>query len=214
MKISANLRKHTKIASVSSRLKELMKSKNLRQIDILNLAKPFCVANGVKLEKNDLSQYVSGKVEPKDEKLHILSLALSVTELWLKGYDVPMTTRAEYLGDEENPYEEEISEALESMPLETQIPFSYFARVCAMNPYKAKNFLEQLPLDEGLGSLPDQKEAPTLTEKDRRSGIEKNMNILRIAGRDGSFEERVLTDEQMATVKAFLNLLPDASDDL
>ena len=67
-----------------------MDSKNLRQIDILNLAKPFCVAQNVKLGKNDLSQYVSGKVQPKDDKLHILSQALSVTELWLRGYDVPM----------------------------------------------------------------------------------------------------------------------------
>ena len=65
-----------------------------------------------------------------------------------------------------------------------------------------------------LGEEPEQKETPTLTEKDRRNGIANNMNVLRIAGRDGSFEERVLTDDQMATVKAFLNLLPDASDDL
>ena len=56
--------------------------------------------------------------------------------------------------------------------------------------------------------------APTLTEKGVRSGVVRNMNILRIAGRDGSFEERVLTDDQLATVRAFLNLLPDASDDL
>lgn len=56
--------------------------------------------------------------------------------------------------------------------------------------------------------------APTLTEKGERSGVVSNMNILRIAGRDGSFEERVLTDDQLATVRAFLNLLPDASDDL
>lgn len=56
--------------------------------------------------------------------------------------------------------------------------------------------------------------ALTLTEKGERSGVVGNMNILRIAGRDGSFEERVLTDEQLATVKAFLKLLPDACDDL
>lgn len=39
-------------------------------------------------------------------------------------------------------------------------------------------------------------------------------NIVRIAGRDGSYEERVLTDEQIAALKVLLNQLPDASGDL
>lgn len=56
--------------------------------------------------------------------------------------------------------------------------------------------------------------APTLTKKDECSGVVSDMNVVRIAGRDGSFEERILSDEQLSTVKAFLNLLPDASDDL
>ena len=56
--------------------------------------------------------------------------------------------------------------------------------------------------------------APTPTERGERDGIVGNMNILRIAGRDGSFEERVLTDEQLVAIKAFLKLLPDACDEL
>jgi len=89
-------------------------------------------------------------------------------------------------------------------------------RICDALHLIPSNFLSR---DEDFSEdeeylLSRREKAPALTEKDRRSGIEKNMNILRIAGRDGSFEERVLTDDQMATVKAFLNLLPDASDDL
>ena len=76
-------------SNTSMRLKELMTERNLRQIDILNAAKPFCSQYGVKLEKNDLSQYVNGKVEPGQEKLTILGLALNVSETWLMGYDVP-----------------------------------------------------------------------------------------------------------------------------
>lgn len=41
-----------------------------------------------------------------------------------------------------------------------------------------------------------------------------NANILRMAGRDGTFIERVLTDDQMAAIKAMLNAMPDASGDL
>lgn len=41
-----------------------------------------------------------------------------------------------------------------------------------------------------------------------------NRNIIRIAGRDGSYEERTLTDEQVAALKVLLSQLPDASGDL
>lgn len=39
-------------------------------------------------------------------------------------------------------------------------------------------------------------------------------NIIRIAGRDGSYEERILTDDQIAAIKIILSQLPDASGDL
>ncbi len=78
-----------KIATTADRLKELMKNRGLRQVDILEKAHPFCEKYGVKLGKNDLSQYVNGKVEPGQEKLSILGLALEVSEAWLMGYDAP-----------------------------------------------------------------------------------------------------------------------------
>lgn len=37
-----------------------------------------------------MSQYVSGRTEPGQDKLTILGLALNVSEAWLMGYDVPM----------------------------------------------------------------------------------------------------------------------------
>jgi len=77
-----------KSSSTSERLKQIMNERSLRQVDILEAAKPFCEKYGVKLAKNDLSQYVSGKVEPGQEKLTILGLALNVSETWLMGYDV------------------------------------------------------------------------------------------------------------------------------
>ncbi len=79
-----------KSSNTSERLKQLMKDRSLRQVDVLNMAKPFCDEHNVKLGKNDLSQYVSGKVEPGQEKLAILGNTLGVSEAWLMGYDVPM----------------------------------------------------------------------------------------------------------------------------
>ena len=39
-------------------------------------------------------------------------------------------------------------------------------------------------------------------------------NVIRIAGRNGSYEERVLSDEQLSALKAIIAQMPDASDDL
>lgn len=75
--------------NTASRLNSLMKERNLRQVDILRKCKPFCEKYNVKLGRNDLSQYVNGKSEPRQEKLSILGLALNVDEAWLMGYDVP-----------------------------------------------------------------------------------------------------------------------------
>ena len=73
------------------RLRTLMQMRNLKQIDILKLCEPYCKKYNVKLNKNDLSQYVNGKVEPGQFKLTVLSHALNVSEAWLMGFDVPMT---------------------------------------------------------------------------------------------------------------------------
>ena len=79
-----------KTTSTADRLNEIMRERNIKQIDILRAAQPFCEKYTVKLAKNDLSQYVNGKVEPGQEKLTILGLALNVSEAWLMGCDGPM----------------------------------------------------------------------------------------------------------------------------
>lgn len=75
--------------TTADRLKQIMSERGLKQVDILEACKPYCETYGVQLKKNDLSQYVSGKVEPKQDKLSILGMALNVNEVWLMGYNVP-----------------------------------------------------------------------------------------------------------------------------
>lgn len=79
-----------KTSSTALRLNEYMQEKGLKQIDIIKRAKPFCIEYGIKLSKSDLSQYVSGKVEPGQNKLYVLARALNVSEAWLMGYDVSL----------------------------------------------------------------------------------------------------------------------------
>jgi transcriptional regulator with XRE-family HTH domain len=66
-----------------------MEERNLKQVDIIKKCEPYCEKYNVKLTKNYLSQYVSGKVEPGQHTLSILGMALDVNEAWLMGYDVP-----------------------------------------------------------------------------------------------------------------------------
>ena len=75
--------------NTSIRLKQLMSECGLRQVDILKKAQPYCKKYNINLGRNDISQYISGKVEPSQQKLSLLAESLNVNEVWLMGYDVP-----------------------------------------------------------------------------------------------------------------------------
>lgn len=75
--------------STAQRLQQVMNEKNIKQVDILKMAEPYCKKYDVKLNKSDISQFVNGKNEPGQWKLTVLGLALNVSEAWLMGYDVP-----------------------------------------------------------------------------------------------------------------------------
>ena len=77
------------MATTAERLKQIMRERGLRQVDVLELTKPYSERFLVKINKSDLSQYVSGKTTPGQWKLTILGLALNVNEGWLMGLDVP-----------------------------------------------------------------------------------------------------------------------------
>ena len=65
------------------RLRQSMKEKNLKQIDIMRAAEE----KGIKLGKSHISQYVSGKTIPRDNILKVLAEILEVDAGWLKGND-------------------------------------------------------------------------------------------------------------------------------
>lgn len=58
-------------------------------------------------------------------------------------------------------------------------------------------------VDYLMGVTEEQKETPTPVSEDER-------NVVRMAGRDGSYVVRRLSDEQYAAFKALLEQLPDA----
>lgn len=68
----------------AERLNQAMKNKGLKQVDLIRAAN----ANGIKLGKSHISQYVSGKTVPRAAVLHFLAETLCVDEKWLSGQTV------------------------------------------------------------------------------------------------------------------------------
>lgn len=83
------------MATSTERINQIMKEKRLRQIDVLNLAKPLQEKYNIKFSKSHLSQYVNGKSNPDNQKIFLLSKVFGVTEAWLLGYDVHRYERLE-----------------------------------------------------------------------------------------------------------------------
>lgn len=73
--------------NTAQRLARIMSERNLRQVDILKKSEKFQKELGIKLGKSALSQYVSGKSIPDQDKLVLLAKTLDVSEAWLMGYD-------------------------------------------------------------------------------------------------------------------------------
>lgn len=70
-----------RIATFAERIKEYMNTYDIKAVD---LAKRFHVS------RSTISQYVSGTVVPKRDRLVLIADALNIDPLWLMGYDVPI----------------------------------------------------------------------------------------------------------------------------
>jgi transcriptional regulator with XRE-family HTH domain len=75
-----------RISTVAERLKEAMRLANKKQIDLVR-------ETGI--ERGAISRYLAGKYEPKQTAINKLAIALDVSEMWLWGYDVPMSRTKE-----------------------------------------------------------------------------------------------------------------------
>lgn len=69
------------VAKISDRLQEAMNIRGLKQVDLVERTQ---------IPKGSISQYVSGFVEPKSDRIYLLANALSVNPVWLMGIDAPM----------------------------------------------------------------------------------------------------------------------------
>lgn len=85
----------------AERLRQVMREKGLKQVDVIRLVQSLEENDRVKLGKSHISQYLSGKTEPRMEVMKALSKALEVNQLWLLGEDVSMELESEVQNKEE-----------------------------------------------------------------------------------------------------------------
>ena len=70
-----------KKVEIKDRIKEALEKREITQTEL---------ADKAKIDKGQLSSYISGKYKPRQNNIDALSSALNVNEAWLMGFDVPM----------------------------------------------------------------------------------------------------------------------------
>ena len=109
-----------KTSTTAERLQQIMDERNLKQVDVLALAQPYCKKYGVSLGKTALSQYITGKFQPGQDRLQILGLALNVSEAWLMGFDVPREKQSAPTDEKSGERTEEYIELFNQLNAEQQ----------------------------------------------------------------------------------------------
>ena len=82
-----------KMDTVSGRLKEILKIRDITQLDFVQMASPLFREHGVKLSPSKFNQYVTGKSTPDQGIILLLAEALDVNPAWLAGWDAPMKAK-------------------------------------------------------------------------------------------------------------------------
>lgn len=85
------------------RLKKAMEYRQMKQIELVE-------ATGI--GKSAISQYLSGKIVPKQDKIYLIAKALGVNEGWLMGYNIPMERSKIPLAQQD---EKDIAKIIEQM---------------------------------------------------------------------------------------------------
>ena len=80
------MKQNERVARLQDRLKEALSIRGIKAIEL---------SRRTDVPKGAISYYLLGKSSPKADRLHVISVALDVSEAWLLGYDVPMTRTAE-----------------------------------------------------------------------------------------------------------------------
>lgn len=128
-----------KVDSTAHRLEIILEEKGWSQAELLKRCEAYLKALNVKMNKSDISQFISGKYAPKQDKLYVLSKALGVSPAWLMGLDISK--------DGTVARQEEVKQPR---------MVSVYGRVAAGQPIEAiEEILDTVPLSSGMSEADD-----------------------------------------------------------
>ena len=75
------MKKTERVSRLQDRLREALEVRAMKAIEL---------SEKTGIPKGAISYYLSGKSQPKADRLNQISVALEISEAWLLGYDIPM----------------------------------------------------------------------------------------------------------------------------
>lgn len=117
-----------RVSTTPDRLREAMQLSGKKQIDLVR-------STGI--DKGSISNYLSGRYEPKQEAIYKLALALNVSEMWLWGYDVPM----------ERPPEQKYNDVISNIVVRLRVDNNFLLtvqKIYNLDPQKLSGLLHLL----------------------------------------------------------------------
>lgn len=174
------------INTIGERIKQLRKQMSMTQQEF---------ADRIGIKRNTVAQYETGKNQPLDAVISLICREFHINEAWLR------TGIGEMKADLS--VKEELDQIFKDVLKAAPDKKSAFLAALAAQPPEFFDAIAQVCLDtiERMKPMWEAKAPPKL-------------HVVKIAGRDGSYEERHLTDDEVAELQAKLDQLPDASDDL
>lgn len=172
---------------MNNRISEVRRKSGLNQQEF---------ANKIGLTKNFISLLETGNRIPSDRTISAICREFSVNEAWLR------TGNGEMFRQETR--DEQIASFIGDLMRDEPDSFrKAFVSALAELSYEDWKVLERIAtaVAEKASQSEEQKPAP-------------RSNIVKMAGRDGSYQELELTDQQLSDLKQRIDSLPDVPEDL
>lgn len=171
-----------------NRIKEVRKSAGLTQQEF---------ADRLGISRSNIGNYESGSRVPIDAAVKLICDKFNINEAWLR------TGIGEMKADLS--VREELDLIFKDVLNAAPDKKSAFLAALAAQPPEFFDVIAQVCLDT-IERMKPMWETP--------APAPPKLNIVKIAGRDGSYSERAMTDDEVADLQAKLDALPDASEDL
>ena len=179
---------------MKNRIKELRQINNLTQQEF---------ADRLNIKRGTLANYELGRNEPIDAVVTLICREFGVNENWLRYGIGDMKTET----DQRQKLSRFFADVLATAPDERSafvaalddLPPEFWPMIADL----ARNYVDALKKEE----------AQETEQKNTQAESRPGRTIIKIAGRDGSLEERALTGEEMERLRLQAETLPDAPED-